>query len=88
MSTALRIAAALALSATLSTTAAAGDSIFDVEHARAEYRAGRLTADNADLMDRYGWPSGCYYPQPCFAAAPPPRDLYPRQRRLDRRARR
>ncbi len=87
MTTTLRIAAGLALSVTLSTAAAAGDTIFDVEHARAEYRAGRLTADGADLMERYGWPSGCYT-QACIAQRPAARPINLSPRGPDRRARR
>ena len=86
MRTALRIAMALSLPVMLSHAAASGDSIFDVEHARAEYRAGSLTRDGADLMDRWGWPSGCYAPQPCYVRAGPPRLRY--YRRPDWRARR
>ncbi|MGO4685715.1 hypothetical protein [Hyphomicrobium sp. 2TAF46] len=86
MRTALRIAMALLLPVMLSHAAASGDSIFDVEHARAEYRAGSLTPNGADLMDRWGWPSGCYPPQPCYVRPPPPRPLY--HRRPDWRARR
>ncbi len=85
MRTALRIAAPFLLAVMLSNAAAAGDSIFDVEHARAEYRAGRLTPENADLMDRWGWPSGCYS-RFCYERAPPPRPFY--LRRPDWRARR
>ena len=86
MKTALRIAMALLLPVMLSQVAVSGDSIFDVEHARAEYRAGSLTREGADLMDRWGWPSGCYAPQPCYVPTPPPRPYY--DRRSDWRARR
>ncbi|HET6389876.1 hypothetical protein [Hyphomicrobium sp.] len=86
MKSALCFAAALALAGLLPTAAGAGDSIFDVEHARAEYRAGRLTPENAELMDRYGWPSGCNG-RPCYALQPPPEPVQIDLRRLDRRAR-
>jgi hypothetical protein len=37
------------------------DTIFDVEHARADYRAGLVSADDVELLNRWGRPSG-YYP--------------------------
>ena len=38
------------------------DTIFDVEHARANYRAGLANEDDYEYLDRWGRPSG-YYPQ-------------------------
>jgi hypothetical protein len=38
------------------------DTIFDVEHARANYRAGLTSAYDRELLNRWGRPSG-YYPQ-------------------------
>lgn len=44
------------------TGAARAETLFDVEHARADYRAGLTSEYDADLLRRWGAPSG-YYPQ-------------------------
>lgn len=46
----------------LAATDARADSIFDVEHARAMYRAGSASQYDMEQLRRYGRPSG-YYPQ-------------------------
>lgn len=53
------------------TTGANAQSIFDVEHARAMYRAGVASRYDIDQLRRYGRPSG-YYPQ---FGPPPPRRI-------------
>jgi hypothetical protein len=55
----------------LFTTVAKADTIFDVEHARANYRAGLTSEYDAELLRRWGRPSG-YYPQ---YEPPPPRRI-------------
>ena len=70
-------------------TGASAQSIFDVEHARAMYRAGVASQYDMEQLRRYGRPSG-YYPQ----YGPPParrvelrrlwrRDRYYRDRYYD-----
>jgi hypothetical protein len=52
--------------------AAAGvraDTIFDVEHVRADYRAGLVSEHDAELLNRWGRPSG-YYPASRFFEPP------------------
>lgn len=51
---------------------ARADTIFDVEHARANYRAGTTSAYDRELLNRWGRPSG-YYPQ---YGEPPPIRVY------------
>ena len=64
---------------------AAADTIFDVEHARAQARAGRyLTDQDVDMLNRWGDLSGSpryYYP----AWPGQYYDPYPRPRRYYRR---
>lgn len=48
--------------AALAATDARADSIFDVEHARAMYRAGSASQYDMEQLRRWGRPSG-YYPQ-------------------------
>ena len=36
------------------------DTIFEVEHARADYRAGRVSESDVEFLQRWGRPSGCY----------------------------
>ncbi|MFT3730316.1 MAG: hypothetical protein QM780_02670 [Hyphomicrobium sp.] len=67
---ALAIAIALPSFAFLATDSNA-QSIFDVEHARAMYRAGVASRYDIDQLRRYGRPSG-YYPQ---YGPPPPRRI-------------
>jgi hypothetical protein len=55
----------------LSASAASAQSIFDVEHARAMYRAGVASHYDMEQLRRYGGPSG-YYPQ---YGPPPPRRI-------------
>jgi hypothetical protein len=45
------------------------DTIFEVEHARANYRAGLVSEDDAELLVRWGRPSG-YYPASRFFEPP------------------
>jgi hypothetical protein len=63
---------------------ARADTIFDVEHARANYRAGVASAYDWDLLNRWGRPSG-YYPQ--YFDPPPRRRLYLRTQRAWRERR-
>ncbi len=51
----LACAAALFLSG-----AARADTIFEVEHARANARAGLVSEDDEELLQRWGRPSGYY----------------------------
>jgi hypothetical protein len=50
---------------------ASAQSLFDVEHARAMYRAGVASPYDFEMLRRYGRPSG-YYPQ---YGPPPPRRI-------------
>ncbi|RUP00655.1 hypothetical protein [Hyphomicrobium sp.] len=50
---------------------ASAQTIFDVEHARANYRAGIASSSDFELLRRYGRPSG-YYRQ---YGPPPPRRI-------------
>lgn len=52
-------------------TGAKAQSIFDVEHARAMYRAGVASRFDMEQLRRYGAPSG-FYPQ---YGPPPPRRI-------------
>ncbi len=54
-------------------TGARSDTIFDVEHARANYRAGLASPDDLEFLNRWGRPSG-YYPQ--YYARPRTRRIY------------
>lgn len=69
-STSCLVALALLTFAFLATRAKA-DTIFDVEHARAMYRAGVASRYDMEQIRRYGRPSG-YYPQ---YGPPPPRRI-------------
>jgi len=57
---------------------ARADTIFDVEHARANYRAGVASEYDEYLLNRWGRPSG-YYPQ--YFDPPPRRRVYLRKQR-------
>jgi hypothetical protein len=59
---------------------ARADTIFDVEHARADYRAGLTSEYDAELLRRWGAPSG-YYPDSRLYRRPPYR-YHPRKRHL------
>jgi hypothetical protein len=52
-------------------TGAGAQTIFDVEHARAMYRAGVASRYDMEQLRRYGRPSG-FYPQ---YGPPPPRRI-------------
>ncbi len=54
---------------TLATGGAKADTIFEVEHARADYRTGSVSEFDEELLDRWGRPSG-YYPTSRIADAP------------------
>jgi hypothetical protein len=54
---------------------ASADTIFDVEHARAMYRAGVASRYDMEQLRMYGRPSG-FYPQ---YGPPPPRRIYLRR---------
>jgi hypothetical protein len=60
------------------------ETLFDVEHARANYRAGLISEYDAEMLRRWGAPSG-YYPDSRLYRPPqyryPPRRKYPRGRR-------
>ena len=45
----------------LAAGSANADTIFDVEHARADARAGRVSENDLEFLRRWGGPSG-YYP--------------------------
>jgi hypothetical protein len=76
MKMAVRVAIGLCFVA-LAGGAARADTIFDVEHARANYRAGMTSDYDEYLLDRWGRPSG-YYPQ--YYRRPPRRHVYLRTR--------
>jgi hypothetical protein len=64
--------AGLALAAFVSASGhGRADTIFDVEHARANYRAGLTSSSDVEYLRRWGRPSG-HYPQ---YGAPPPRRI-------------
>jgi hypothetical protein len=75
---------AFAIAATLfSSFGARADTIFDVEHARANYRAGLVNESDVEYLRRWGAPSG-YYPA-SRAYFDPQRRVYLRKRYWDRR---
>jgi hypothetical protein len=76
------LAFALAASAFASGNAQA-DTIFDVEHARANARAGLVSEQDAEFLRRWGRLSGSY-PPPSFSAHPDRRYYRARDRRLRR----
>lgn len=61
-------------------SAAHAQTLFDVEHARADYRAGLTSEYDAELLRRWGAPSG-YYPDSRLYR-PPPYRHYSRKRHL------
>jgi hypothetical protein len=71
MKTAVLVAVGFSSVAFVSSTARA-DTIFDVEHARANYRSGITSEYDRELLRRWGRPSG-YYPQ---YGEPRPRRIY------------
>jgi hypothetical protein len=62
MSVAARFSFLAVLPVVLLGGGAKADTIFDVEHARANYRAGLTNSDDREFLNRWGRPSG-YYPQ-------------------------
>jgi hypothetical protein len=70
----------------LAAGSANADTIFDVEHARADARAGLVSENDVEFLRRWGGPSG-YYPAPRYYD-----DVRPYRRgystRYDRRGRR
>lgn len=51
----------------LAAGSANADTIFDVEHARADARAGRVSRNDLEYLIRWGGPSGYgYYPAPRY----------------------
>lgn len=63
---------------TFSSNGARADTIFDVEHARANYRAGFVSESDVEYLRRWGVPSG-YYPA-SRAYFGPQRRVYLRKR--------
>jgi hypothetical protein len=83
MKSAHLFAIGVAMAAILSVPARA-DTIFDVEHARANYRAGLTSEDDVELLRRWGAPSG-YYPQAPYFYEPSRRWLRLQRDWRDRR---
>lgn len=52
-----------AAAAIITVNAAQADTIFDVEHARANARAGLVSESDAEFLDRWGALSGTYPPR-------------------------
>jgi hypothetical protein len=67
----------------LATGSARADTLFEVAHARANYRSGSVSEFDRELLDRWGRPSG-YYPASRIADTPHRRVLL---KKRDRRAR-
>lgn len=70
---------AVGCAAILLTGGARSETLFDVEHARADYRAGLASEYDADILRRWGAPSG-YYPPSRFYEPPRYRHV-PRKKR-------
>ena len=60
MKSSLGFFTAVVLGISCAAEAARADTIFDVEHARANYRAGLISSDDAEMLVRWGVPSGHY----------------------------
>lgn len=56
-------------------------TIFDVEHARGNYRAGLVSEHDANLIRIWGAPSG-HYPDPQIVDARPPQRYLPKKQRV------
>ena len=69
----------------LAAGSANADTIFDVEHARADARAGLVSENDVEFLRRWGGPSG-YYPAPRYYDVRPYHRGY--STRYDRRGRR
>ncbi|WP_181335546.1 hypothetical protein [Hyphomicrobium methylovorum] len=52
----------VAITATAAVSSARADTIFDVEHARANARAGLVSEYDAEMLQRWGALSGTYPP--------------------------
>jgi hypothetical protein len=61
-----------------SSAGAQAETIFDVEHARANYRAGLVSEYDGELLRRWGAPSGYYPPSRVYVG--PQRRGYVRKR--------
>jgi hypothetical protein len=77
MKTRFGILGAIAVSVCGATEASRADTIFDVEHARANYRAGLTSSYDAELLARWGAPSGNY---PAISVVPSHRRLAVKKR--------
>jgi hypothetical protein len=54
-------------------------TLFDVEHARGNYRAGLVSEYDADLIRIWGAPSGHYPDSPLLDARPPQQHVLKKQ---------
>jgi hypothetical protein len=85
MKLAILLAAGL-LGCSLAAGAANADTIFDVEHARADARAGLVSENDLEFLSRWGGTSGYgYYPPPRYAVSPYRRGFSRRYVRPERR---